>query len=86
MKVAKFTGELLNRHQDLTGSELRVYLMILFHTGRNGVCRNSLQYLCRAYGLDFRAGASRLNSLRRKGWIDSEVLKPLVGIQSIFNQ
>ena len=80
MKVAQFNGELLNRHLDLTGSDLRVYLMIVYHTGRNGVCRNSLQYLCRAYGLDFDAGKARLNSLRRKGWVDNDILKPLVGV------
>ena len=87
MRFAKVGEEVLSRHKELTGEELRLYLIIVFHAVTvSGNCLLSLADICRTYEMSYNPTSQKIASLRRKGWLDaSKTLKPLVGTDDSNN-
>jgi hypothetical protein len=85
MRFAKIGEEVLSRHAELTGEELRLYMFIVFHTFIDtGICRRSITEISRIHGLIRNHSSERYKSLRKKGWCknDRGGIRPLVGFNS----
>jgi hypothetical protein len=81
MRFAKVGEEVMIRQNELTGAELRLYLVILFLTGSDGRCRNSIAHICGTYAMSYYPVVRHLKTLRGKGWLeDSKIIRPLIGL------
>jgi hypothetical protein len=77
MRFAKVNEEVLKRSNEVTGSEFRLYLLILFEIRNNEHIRCNLAHLCGTYALPYNSTSLHLKSLRVKGWLaDSKTIKP----------
>lgn len=85
-KFAKIGEEAVRRNAELVGEELRLYVLIVFHTwSDSGVCKKTLRELSDIYGLDYDNTTRRYKSLRTKQWCENTKLgiRPLVGLKTV---
>jgi hypothetical protein len=88
MRFAKIGEEVLSRHAELTGEELRLYMFIVFHTFIDtGICRRSITEIAHIHGLNYNHSTERYKRLRKIGWCRNERggIRPLVGFKTPKN-
>jgi len=84
-RFAKIEEAAITRHAELTGEELRLYMLIKYHTWNDsGVCNKNLHELCKIYGLNYNHTTERYKSLRKKGWCDKtkKGIRPIAGLKT----
>ena len=68
-RFAKIDENAIKRQSELSGEELRLFILIKFHTWNDsGVCNKNLKELAQLYGLVYNHTTERYKSLRKKGW------------------
>lgn len=85
MKFAKVEESAIEQHLALTGEELRLYVLIKFHTWSDtGVCNKTLRELCDIHGLVYNHTTERYKKLRAKGWCENSKkgIRPLIDLKT----
>jgi hypothetical protein len=72
---AKILHELRNHLDEITGSELKVWLCHKLHEGRASVSFPSLKLIAKETGLHFNTASAAHTSLRQKGWLKTLTYK-----------
>lgn len=86
MRFAKLGEEVYSRQSELAGEELRLYIIIFFHTWQDSrKCNKTLSELCAIYNLDYDNSSRRLKILRQKKWLENtkKYIRPLVGFKTV---
>lgn len=86
MRFAKLGEEVYERQSELVGEELRLYIIIFFHTWVDTrKCNKNLRELSKIYRLDYDNSCRRLKSLRKKKWIEDtkRFIRPMVGFKTV---
>jgi hypothetical protein len=82
-RFAKIEEEAINHHTDLTGEELRLYVLIKFHTWNDtGVCRKNLRQLSKLHKLSYTHTTERYKKLKKLKWCEDtkEGIRPLINL------
>ena len=86
MRFAKLGEEVYARQSELAGEELRLYIIIFFHTWVDSrKCNKTLSELCEIYKLDYDNSSRRLKILRQKKWLENtkKHIRPLIGFKTV---